>query len=217
MANLYDIRHNYKVWDEKDKELDFLVDENSVIISNKNGTRILVDKENEGVKFQIKTNKGYIEVRYRGNNDIINTSIGRVIMGLTSKEEMADHINSNPLDNRKVNFRICNIKLNSLNRSKKFNSIYKYKGYSKRKNSYVVELTKEGITYRCLLSGYNANELYAATIYDCLAIYIHKEYAKTNFNRDDYSDSFVAETLNRHKITKRDRRERKRNYSGLIK
>jgi len=58
--------------------------------------------------------------------------IHRVITN-APKEKMVDHINGNPLDNRKDNLRVCTHQENCMNRGKQKNNMSGYKGVSYRK------------------------------------------------------------------------------------
>lgn len=61
----------------------------------------------------------------------------RLIMN-PSKEKVIDHINRNPLDNRKNNLRICSQVQNMANRSAYINNTSGYKGicFNKKRNKY---------------------------------------------------------------------------------
>jgi len=105
----------------------------------------------------------------------------RLIMNvLDSKDIVIDHINRNPLDNRKSNLRKCTKSQNKKNRTSSGKS--KYLGVS-------VINTKQGIFYTAQISidkkqtylGRFKNEKEAALCYDNAAIIYHKEFANLNF------------------------------------
>ena len=65
----------------------------------------------------------------------------------TTKEEIIDHINNNPLDNRKSNLRICNAQQNVFNSSTPKNNTSGFKGvyWNKSKNKWEVKI---GLNYK---------------------------------------------------------------------
>lgn len=70
-------------------------------------------------------------------------SLHRFILGLTSEEAVVDHINRNPLDNRKQNLRICSLADNAKNRSLSTNNKSGHNGVHFDKKS------KKWIAYVC--------------------------------------------------------------------
>lgn len=94
-------------------------------------------------------------------------------------EKGVDHINGNPLDNRKSNLRVCSQGDNSKNMSKHFDSTSKYKGLSKTKNGkWEVRVCKN---YKPTRVGLFNDEVEAAKAYDQKAKELHGEFAKLNF------------------------------------
>ena len=74
-------------------------------------------------------NYGY--VRYSSGKDGLNSKLlHRVIMGVEDRWSLVDHINGNPLDNRRENLRVCSQQENSCNRGKNSNNKSGYKGVS---------------------------------------------------------------------------------------
>lgn len=95
-----------------------------------------------------------------------------------------DHINSNPLDNRKSNLRIVTRQQNNWNASKtkvknNIKTSSKYKGvyWAGNDNKWRVEITKDCKRYRM---GYFKNEEDAARAYNLKASELFGEYAKLN-------------------------------------
>jgi len=90
-----------------------------------------------------------------------------------------DHINGNPLDNRRVNLRVCSQGDNSKNMSKHFDSISKFKGLSKTRNGkWEVRVC---YNYQRIRIGLFEYEVEAAKAYDNKAKQLHGEFAKLNF------------------------------------
>lgn len=97
------------------------------------------------------------------------------------KNVKIDHINRDPLDNRKSNLRICIQKQNARNRgkSKLVKTSSKYIGVSYNKK---VKLWNANIGYegRHINLGNYESEEYAARVRDGAAIYLYKEFAHLN-------------------------------------
>lgn len=106
--------------------------------------------------------------------------IHRVIVGATSPSIEVDHINGNPLDNRRENLRLCTRKENARNRRKSRNCSSRFKGVSWNQRSqkwhayiYVGDRQRN-------LGKYD-DENQAAQAYDKAARELHGDYAKPNF------------------------------------
>jgi hypothetical protein len=93
---------------------------------------------------------------------------------------VVDHINNDPLDNRRCNLRVITNAQNTLNRSPMKNKSSKYKGVCKRKDSkkYSVQIFYQG---RAIRLGTFESEIDAAKAYDAAAKKYHKEFAYLNF------------------------------------
>lgn len=106
----------------------------------------------------------------------------RLIMD-TPKGMETDHINRNPLDNRRTNLRICTTSQNHANRPSKKGSVSKYKGVrhippsSRAKKEWIAELR---INNKTVYLGNYKTEIEAALAYDDKAIEIFGEYALVN-------------------------------------
>jgi hypothetical protein len=110
----------------------------------------------------------------------------RLIMN-TPKGMVTDHINGNPLDNRKENLRICTAAENKQNRAAGKNNTSGFKGVSrhKRTNSWHARIghNKKPIHIGCF-----EDKEEAARAYDRKAIELHGEFAQTNFPIEDYAN-----------------------------
>lgn len=109
-------------------------------------------------------------------------SMGNVILELYKKYKylIVDHIDRNPLNNRKSNLRFCNRSRNNINRTKRLNTSSKYTGVSWKKDRNCWEIgirCNDGSRIR--KSGFIIEEE-AAHAYNELAIKYHKEFAVLN-------------------------------------
>ena len=127
-----------------------------IILYNKNGeevNRALIDLEDVDRVKDIRW--GYNNLNY-----IYNKKIGllhRLIMNCP-EDKVVDHINHNPLDNRKCNLRICTYSQNNMNKDIQSNNTSGYPGvyWSKTENKWYA---------RIKINGKNI----------CLGYYINKE------------------------------------------
>lgn len=123
----------------------------------------------------------YYAARTDVSNNRKTVRLHRFIMGICDdKDKVIDHINHDPLDNRKVNLRVCTRQENAKNRTSEKGSTSKYLGVHKTK--------KEGKFIARIGSGENRKylgffscEIEAAKAYDTAAKQIHKGFANLNF------------------------------------
>jgi hypothetical protein len=121
-----------------------------------------------------------------GNRDL---SIHRVVMNAPKGMDV-DHINGDPLDNRKENLRICTRSQNSQNKQVRTDSASGHKGVYERKGgklkkrfqAYIWHPEKKA-RYRL---GYYATAEEAATAYDRKALELFGEFALLNFPENNY-------------------------------
>jgi len=98
----------------------------------KEKVKVIIDKEDFIKVSQYSwhyTYKGYVA----GFIDKKHTYLHRYIMD-TPKGMVTDHINRNPLDNRKCNLRICSVRENVINAKLSENNKTGFRGVSYRKN-----------------------------------------------------------------------------------
>lgn len=141
----------------------------------------IVDDEDYDNLINIKFYYGnkYAVCNKKVNGTWKNVPMHHIILGKPRKGYVIDHINRNPLDNRKCNLRICTQSNNSMNRIKLKKSSSKYKGVSfcKRNNKYKSHIKINGVLKYL---GTFQNEELAALKYNESAIELFGEYAMLN-------------------------------------
>lgn len=121
--------------------------------------------------------KKYYNIQTRIDGKV--TNLPHYILNLPSTIGI-DHIDRDPFNNRKDNFRICTTQQNNWNRSPQFNKLgTKYKGvsYHVRRNKWQTRITKNGRTYHL---GYFETDIEAAKAYNSAALAYFGEYAYLN-------------------------------------
>lgn len=93
--------------------------------------------------------------------------------------QLVDHIDGNPLNNRRRNLRLVTRSQNQANRRRNANSRSRYKGvtWHKHKKKWLARIQVEG---RRITIGYFDTPLLAAHMYDAFARSHFGEYARTN-------------------------------------
>lgn len=110
-----------------------------------------------------------------------NLSLHEIIMGRKAGPGYKiDHINSNGLDNRKINLRIATNSENGHNKVKLKNTASKYIGVSIKHYKWFSQIVKDGKRYHI---GVYENEIDAAKAYDVWALYLYGNLANTNTRR----------------------------------
>ena len=137
-----------------------------------------VKKHNWSISQNRKEERFYVQTHVKKFGKLVKTKLHRFILN-AKNGEIVDHINNDPLDNRKENLRICTIAQNSRNRKKRCNSNCKYKGvnYHKRLKKYQANIT---LDYKRKHLGTFETELEAAIAYNEAALKYHGEYALLN-------------------------------------
>ena len=108
-------------------------------------------------------------------------SIHRVVMNAPRGMDV-DHINGNPLDNRKENLRICTRSENCRNRKVRVTSKSGFKGvYRKPSGRYEAYIGNPDVKNRLIHLGTYDTPEEAARVYDAKARKLHGEFANVNF------------------------------------
>jgi hypothetical protein len=97
---------------------------------------------------------------------------------------LVDHINSDTLDNRRVNLRLATHSQNSCNRPKKSNTSSRFIGvnFEKLRNQWCAKIRHHG---KRIWLGRFENEIEAAKAYDEAARKYHGEFARLNFPEEN--------------------------------
>lgn len=121
------------------------IESGSLIIPTFDGFSLIVSGvDAEGIsKFRWRTfgagNKKYARASINGRRVLLH----RFLLGLEEGDtEIVDHINGNPLDNRRENLRICSARENSWNR-RVTNSLTGFHGVSYQGGKYLVKFTHD--------------------------------------------------------------------------
>lgn len=101
----------------------------------------------------------------------------RFIMN-TPSDMVVDHINHDPLDNRKANLRNCTHQQNILNSNPKRGGTSVYRGVHRHRESWVAHIHLNDTTYHL---GTFKEEVEAARAYDKASKELHKQFGRLNF------------------------------------
>lgn len=154
--------------------------ESEVCFNTKNGFTFKIDMED---LVRVKELNWYFQKRGVWTQKTV--LLHRLVLGLGSLDSnkiLVDHINSNTLDNRRLNLRTATYQQNFFNSKKISGCSSKYKGVVKlieySKTIWRVRATLDGIVYSL---GRYSNEIEAAKAYDVFAKEKYGEFAKLNF------------------------------------
>ena len=107
----------------------------------------------------------------------VNVSMHRLVLGLTDKNIMCDHINKNTLDNRKCNLRPATRSQNMSYRKAKDNGHSKYLGVQKSRKMWKAEIVHN---YKQIYLGTFKTQVEAALAYNKKALELKGEFASLN-------------------------------------
>ena len=131
------------------------------------------------ITYRTPTKNIFCSVRATTKVDGYNIKLHRFILNV-KLGQMVDHIDGNPLNNRRNNIRICTCSENGMNRKKNVGTRYKgiKKLTGKRKKYFGARIQKQGTHY---FLGCFATEKEAAKAYDEKAIQLFGKFARLNF------------------------------------
>ena len=174
---------------ERNEVIDYGTHLGLIIRNNKKekiGECLIDKKDYEKIKqFKINaTNLGktrnYRAVFYNGrDNDKRTIQVSRFLIGVNVKGTQVDHINGNPLDNRRANLRICTNTTNNWNKEKTKANTSGYKGvnWAKAAHKWEACIKANGIKHYL---GLFTDKKEAAQKYNEAALKYHGKYAKLN-------------------------------------
>lgn len=149
------------------------------------GRTFLMDAEDfhllEGWSIAVLTN-GYVKLQGTAvEKPIYQTALSRLIMRAPAGMDV-DHISGNPLDNRKVNLRVCTHAENQRNHKKHADGHCPYKGcyYMQKQRGtkkWTAQLYFKGVVHSL---GCHVTAEDAARAYNAKAIELHGQYARVN-------------------------------------
>lgn len=115
------------------------------------------------------------------NNQWKTVYLHRFIMNFPEGKQV-DHINIDPLDNRRSNLRVCSQSENQHNRTKQRNNTSGFKGvyWSAETKKWRAKIR---INNNLINIGYFADKVDAAKAYDKAALELHSSFAKLNFEK----------------------------------
>lgn len=155
----------------------------SVKIPLTQGHYALIDKEDlsELSKYKFHIDKGYVSTSkwIKEEKRVKHFRIHNILMAPSQGLEV-DHINGDPLDNRKENLRIVTHSQNMMNSKISKNNTSGYKGVSFNiaRNKWQVHIM-DNKKEKCV--GYFNNKIEAAKVYNQEALKYYGEFAKLNY------------------------------------
>lgn len=172
----------------------------------KGKTTIIDDVDGDLMKYRWQAHQAQSKVWYAQRGEGYTNGLGEKKVKISSMHreilsrilgrapchaEYTDHINGNGLDNRRINIRVATPRQSTENRRKLNPHVLlgetssKFKGVSWHKNIKKWQVAIK-YNYKKYHLGYFLNETDAAKAYDRASINYFGEFAKTNFDKEDY-------------------------------
>lgn len=180
-------KHYSQIW-KHGKVFRTMYDDNEIIINNevafiicrdKKGDinyKIIVDAEDVELlkEYKWSCSKGDYCYGHKKNSEE-KVAIHRLLMNPKDNEEV-DHINNNPLDNRKCNLRLCDRSNNCCNKQKQSNNKSGYKNicWKNKQQKWQVSIVKNGKDYRKFFNNIDEAIKWRNEILE----QVHKDFAK---------------------------------------
>lgn len=130
----------------------------------------------------------YVAVCFRGKKQRLSRLIMRPEDGL-----VVDHINGNPLDNRRANLRVCTVQQNNWNRKRRPGGRSRFKGVTRGTSGWIAFIAPNGSQKHL---GTFATEEDAARAYDAAAAEAYGQFACLNFPNDGERSALDHEANN---------------------
>jgi len=181
---------NYCSWECRYTPRELIIKDDHALVPLTQNKFAIIDLEDvERVKkynwkYVKKHGLEYANRTNRDKNGQKTIALHRFILNVIDDKVIIDHKDRFGLNCRKYNLRICNDSQNCQNRKLLENCSSKYKGVVKKGNKWIVRIG--GHKNREWLGSFD-DEIEAAKVYDRRAIELFKEFARTNFPKENYN------------------------------
>jgi len=171
----------------------------------------------KNLKLKKKTPKNLILCKAKISNKSENILLHRYILKVIDSKIQVDHINGCPLDNRKINLRICNNQENNWNKKLMKNNTSGFKGVSFTSNMNMWRSSIKNDLGININLGYYFSKVEAAKKYDEKVIEYHGEFGKTNKDLGLYTEEIIEKDRIQTEELKRlhDVKEKSRTNTGV--